>query len=128
MSKIKTFEEACGALGIDPTKPLVDASGMPEKHRKAIEAHSKLVVIAQALNEGWEPNWNDEDEYKYFPWFEVEATEEKPSGVGFSYSRYGHSCAVTSVGSRLCYRTRELALYAGETFADLYKEYLLIGL
>ncbi|KAF0194121.1 MAG: hypothetical protein FD166_3579 [Bacteroidetes bacterium] len=127
MSQIKTFEEACQALGIDPAKPLVDASGMPEKHRKAIEAHAKLVVIAEALNDGWQPDWSDEDQYKYFPWFEVEATEENRAGSGFSYTYYVISFTFTNVGSRLCYATSALARYAGETFADLYREYMLIG-
>lgn len=127
MSQIKTFEEACKALGIDPAKPLVDASGMPEKHRKAIEAHAKLVVIAEALNEGWQPDWSDEDQCKYFPWFEVEATEENRAGSGFSGTGYDLSYAVTDVGSRLCFATSALARYAAETFIDLYTEYMLIG-
>lgn len=125
-SNIKTFEDACKALNIKP-ESLPVVSALPEKHQKALVAHYKLVIIAEALNVGWQPNWNDYNEYKYFPWFEVEATKEKPSGFGFSYSFTFYDVATTGVGSRLCYRTRELARYAGEQFAELYKDYFLIG-
>jgi hypothetical protein len=124
-NKIKSFEDACAALGLDPSKlPIVDA--LPEKHQKAIVANYKLIIVAEALNEGWEPNWNNYSEWKYFPWFEVDASEEVPSGVGFSDSSYGGSASDAALGSRLCYRSSELALYAGEQFNELYKEAFLI--
>jgi len=125
MKKIKTFEGACKALKIKPTLP--DYSAIPEKHRKALLAHYKLIIITQALNEGWEPNWSDINEYKYFPWFEVKATKAKPSGVGFSYSCYGAWRTLTYCGSRLCFKNRELVMYAIEQFKKLYVEYYLIN-
>lgn len=124
-NNIMTFEDACKALNIAPNVP--EVSGLPEKHQKAIIAHYKLVIIAQALNNGWEPNWSNWDEYKYFPWLEVKADESNPSGSGFSYTDYDYSYSDTIVGSRLCFQTRELALYAAKQFEDLYKDYLLIG-
>lgn len=115
---IKTFEEACQALGLDPQAvPVV--TGLPEKHQNAIVAHYKLVIVAEALNEGWQPDWINWSEYKYYPWFEIE-------GDGFSYVTYYDWFTNTGVGSRLCYRTSELALYAAKQFEDLYKAYLII--
>lgn len=125
MKKITSFEEACTALSISPALP--DFSMIPERDQKAMLAHYKLVIIARAMNDGWEPNWNDFSEWKYFPWFEVKASKSKPSGSGFSYSRYGHSNTRTNVGSRLCFKTSDLALQAGEQFEDLYKEYFLLS-
>jgi hypothetical protein len=78
MPKIKTFEGACKALGID-AKKLPDVSMLPADHQDAIIAHYKLVIIAQALNEGWKPDWSDYNQYKYYPWFNVR------SGSGLSY-------------------------------------------
>jgi len=124
MEKIKTFEDACKALKLKTDLP--DVSLLPEKHREAITAHYKLVIIAEALNDGWEPNWNDSNEWKYYAWFEVEADKKNPSGFGFSTTDFGVSFARTGVGSRLCFRTRELALYAAKQFKDLYKQYFLI--
>lgn len=123
MDTIKTFEDACAVLKLDPAA-LPDFSMLPEKHRAALLAHSKLVLIAEALNEGWQPDWQNDDEAKYFPWFDMEKTESNPDGFVLYdvdyYYRYSF------VSSRLCYKTREIATYAAEQFKDLYKDYMLI--
>ncbi|MGE8528473.1 hypothetical protein [Chryseobacterium rhizosphaerae] len=119
--KVKSFEDACQILGIEPNIPQVEM--LPENHQKAIIAHYKLVIIAQALNEGWKPNWDDDDEYKYYPWFDMEGSS---SGSGFSYLGYGHWYSDSYFGSRLCFKSRELARYIGETFVDLYREYFVL--
>ena len=122
MKKIKTFEDACKALGLDPKKSLPDFSGYPEKHAKGMIAHAKLVIIAEALNEGWTPDWTDGNWDKYYPWFEMGS----PSGVGFSCGDYGHWLSGSSVGSRLCFKSSELAKYAGKQFEQLYKDYFVM--
>ena len=120
---IKSFEDACVSLGIQPAVP--DFSNTPEQHRKAFEAHYKLVIIAEALNQGWQPNWSDPHQLKYYPWFEVKANEDNPAGFGFWYTDYDCDLTRTAVGSRLCFKSSELALYAGKQFEDLSKEYFL---
>ena len=119
--KVKSFEDACQLLGIEPNVP--EVSMLPENHQKAIVAHYKLVIIAEAVNEGWKPNWDNWDERKYYPWFDLEGSS---SGAGFSYDDcdvwYSHS----NVGSRLCFKTWELAEHIGKTFIDLYKDYFLL--
>lgn len=78
--RVKSFEDACQVLGISTNVP--EVKGLPRKHQKAIIANYKLIIIAEALNEGWKPNWQDSDEYKYYPWFDM----SNPAGVGYSYS------------------------------------------
>jgi hypothetical protein len=125
MNKIKSFEDACQALGLDPSK-LPEVSMLPEKHQKSITAFYKLITIAEALNEGWQPDWNDHDQYKYFAWFDVEASEEKCSGSGLSFDDLRWLAhAATYVGSRLCFKTHTVAQYFGVTFIDLFVDYLL---
>ena len=57
-------------LGLDPEKVLPDFSSYPESDRLAMEAHSKLVIIAKAANQidndckEWQPDWSNYDEYK----------------------------------------------------------------
>lgn len=81
MKKIKTFEEACKVLSLDPAKILPDVSGFPTQHQAALQAAGKLFIVADALNEGWAPDWNNDDEYKYWPYFDMEKDEENnPSG------------------------------------------------
>lgn len=73
-STIKSFEDACKALGIDATLP--DVSAIAERDGQALIATYKLTIIARALNAGWVPDWNN-NEPKYWPWFDM-------SGSGLS--------------------------------------------
>jgi hypothetical protein len=125
MKEIKTFEDACKKLGIDANN-LPDVSMLPAEHQQAIIAHYKLVIIAQTLNDGWKPNWNNSSEYKYYPWFKIKASKNVPSGSGLSYVDCDDWCTGSGVGSRLCYQSSELAEYAGKTFKKLYEQYFLL--
>ena len=73
MERVKTFEDACRELGED--HPFVRAyngytSNIHEdnKNDTDILAFLKLRIICAALNEGWEPQFT-EDEWRYYPWF-----------------------------------------------------------
>jgi hypothetical protein len=48
------------------------------------------------------------------------------SGSGLSYDVYDYWRAVASVGSRLCFKSRELAEYAGKQFIDIYTDFFII--
>lgn len=119
--RVKSFEDACQVLGISTNVP--EVKGLPRKHQKAIIANYKLIVIAEALNEGWKPNWQDSDEYKYYPWFDM----SNPAGVGYSYTLNAASNTHAHFGSRLCLKNRELAIYFGQTFTDLFNDSLLLN-
>ncbi len=120
--KIQSFEDAARALGLDPTA-LPQVTGLSEKHASAIIANYKLWVIAEALNEGWAPDWNNYDQWKYYPWFDMESYgEQVGSGSGFAFGGYGYVGTISCVGSRLCFKSSELAEYAGKQFLDLYRE------
>lgn len=123
--KVKTFEDACQIVGVDPKK-LPDVSMLPKKDQKSMVAYYMLIIIARALNEGWEPDWSDQSQWKYWAWFEIKATKAKPAGVGFSFSGYDLWRSRTVVGSRLCFKSSELALYAGKQFEKEYKDYILL--
>ena len=116
---IKTFEDACEKLSVDPSK-LPDVSGVLEEFAKPIITVYKLMIIYKAINNGWLPDWNDYSQYKYYPWLSVLS-----SGFGFSRSAYHCTDAGTSVGSRLCTDTSEKAMYIAKQFEDLYKDYFL---
>jgi hypothetical protein len=119
--RVKSFEDACQVLGISTNVP--EVKGLPRKHQKAIIANYKLIIIAEALNEGWKPNWQDSDEYKYYPWFDM----SNPAGVGYSFTTHAASYAHANFGSRLCLKNRELAIYFGQTFTDLFNDSLLLN-
>jgi hypothetical protein len=125
-SKIKTFAAACKALKLDPAKILPDVSGFPKEHREALLAHAQLVIIAQALNQEanngkpWKPNWKSGNWDKYYPWFDMS------SGSGLACHGYVNRTSHSNVGSRLCYISRDLAIYAGKTFIKLYQQYFCL--
>ena len=119
-TKIKTFEAACKALKLDPKKCLPDVKGMPKHHQEATLAHAKLVIITEALNEGWKPNWKNGQWDKWYPWFDLS------SGSGLSLHGAANRGSYSCVGSRLCFKSQDLAEYAGKKFSALYKAYFLI--
>lgn len=111
--RIKTFEDACEAMGIS-----ADADDFEEGTDDEI-AYKKLKVVVLALNEGWTPDWNNSGQYKWAPWFYL----DKP-GFRFCASYCSGTGAYTAGGSRLCFKSDELATYAGKQFLDLYKAWL----
>ena len=107
--KVKSFADACGVIGIDPKSVYLDSDS------KIIVAFKKLIVIIQALNEGWYPNWENENEYKYWNYFRMKG--------GFSYSITYYFNTYTDVPSALCLKSNELAIHAAEIALDEYKDY-----
>ncbi len=112
--RIKTIEDVLKDNGT--TQEEVD------KMFKGAPNHLKYQYIAEllckSLNEGWEADWDNSSEAKYFPWF-------KMSSSGFRFGDCGRWFAVSLVCSRLCLKNRELAEYAGKQFTDLYKKFMI---
>jgi hypothetical protein len=93
-----------------------------EKSCKGLEpdeiAYRMAKLVCKAFNEGWIPDWTNSNEYKYYPWFEMGSS----SGVGFAYGGYVSWYSFSVVGSRLCFKSRDLAEYAGKLFEqEIYK-------
>ncbi len=59
--EIKTFEEACKKLNLDPKTAIPDMSAAQPKHHASLIATAKMHIIAEALNEGWVPDWSNYD-------------------------------------------------------------------
>lgn len=115
--RVKSFEDALEIVGASDDQKILLYYNGHDTSMLASVALAKLSIIAKALNEGWQPDWSDDDQYKYYPWFNKLA-----SARGFSY--YGYDCAYSysGVGSRLVYKTSELAEYAGKQFNQLYND------
>jgi hypothetical protein len=109
---IKSFDDACAALEIDPDAVCNDSDTADEA------AYKKLKIVIAAINQGWIPDWNNSDQRKWWPWFNLS------SGFGFSSAVYHYDLAISSVGSRLCFESSEKAEYAGTQFIELYKAFL----
>lgn len=115
--EIKSYEDACKVLGIQPISENAVAA-FPKEDRKSMLAYHKLTIIARAINGGWKPDWNDRTQYKYYPVFYYE-------NAGLSCANASDAAARTdaSFGSRLCFQTEAMSDYAAATFADLYTDF-----
>lgn len=145
--RVKTFDDACKELGID-------AEAIQQQWQDAgitmldEVAYQKLRIITAALNEGWEPEFK-EDEYRYYPYCilytkaEIEQKDDEWKdeynlqlwlgggysnygaycGLAYAYSDYAWSNATASFSARLAHKTEELAIYSGKQFTELWANY-----
>lgn len=145
--RVKTFDDACKELGID-------AEAIQQQWQDAgitmldEVAYQKLRIITAALNEGWEPEFK-EDEYRYYPYCilytkaEIEQTDDEWKdeynlqlwvgggdsylgaycGLAFAYSSSAWSYAIAHLSARLAHKTEELAIYSGKQFTELWANY-----
>lgn len=120
--RIKTFEDALRELNFDKTDFSFSVMNLSQSEL----AFRKLKLIAKALNEGWEPDFGNFNETKYYPWFTFQEGSNKASGFGFSFDDWTYSYSRTNLGARLCFKTSALAEYAGRQFEDLYRDYFLL--
>ena len=115
--RIKTYEDACIELNL----PLAPERCIEMTKDEA--AYYSLKVITEALNEGWKPDWNNKKQHKWYPWFHI--TSGASAGLAFSLTNTPVSHANANIGSHLCFKTEELAEYAGKQFIELYEQFLL---
>ena len=146
--RIKTFEDACGELGnehplVKSYEKYVNTASWEEAD---VMAYLKLRIITAALNEGWEPTF-DKDERRYYPWFylytqkeydELDEDEKKECRVVgrssnnsdangvlvYALAYYASSDSYSYYGSRLAFKTRELAEYCSKQFIDEWADFL----
>lgn len=83
-------------------------------------AYRLLKLLTKSLNEGWVPDWNNENEAKYYPWFYMGGSR------GFRSYVCGHWISGSGVGSRLAFKSSKLAEYAGTQFIEIYKQFMTI--
>lgn len=144
--RVKCWDDVVRELGYDPVERMLDhcerGDGFDIEPDEI--AYIKLKAIAKVLNEGWEPKFTT-DEYRYFPWFYLytqeqidEMTEDERSrvvlrshnyahaygGVAYAYAVSASSLAYANCGSRLAFKTRELAIYAGQQFVDIWADFV----
>lgn len=133
--RIRTLDDAVAYLGED--NPFVKVYNATKGKDIDILAYTKLRIIAAALNEepeGWRPKYQDKDgnggEYRWYPYFRAvffggSAYSGAIAGLAYAYANYAFSYAFAHFGSRLCYKSEELAEYSGQQFKDIWEEYLL---
>ena len=81
-------------------------------------AYRILHLLAKSLNEGWTPDWSNSGQYKYVPWFDLSS--------GFRFDGDVYWASRSAVGSRLCFKSSEMAEHAGKQFLDVYRKFMVI--
>ena len=133
MERIKTFEDAVVELSNRAMNGDKDAGKLLDEWKisshvgsKDLLAYLKLRIITSALNDGWKPKF-EENERRYYPWFSLKTS------LGGAGASCGLVCTFaddvssgTGYGSRLAFKSKELAEYAGKQFVEIYEEYCLI--
>ena len=91
------------------------------RHLKALAALNKLFSIAQAWNkeDRFVPDFSNENQGKWFPWFRYDMKLEKFVCSSVICSSLGGNAYW---GSRLCFKTYERAEQFGKQFEDLYND------
>lgn len=150
--RVKTFEDACRELGednhfVEQYHAIVDNGNFTSDGHDFI-AYLKLRIIAAALNEGWKPQFT-EDEERWYPWFTLWTEEELSeksdewkadrhiistgdysrdwaAGFAFSTSFDAPSGSGAVFDSRLCFKSEALATYCGQQFIKLWADFNMI--
>ena len=146
IERIKTWDDVVRELCYDPVERLLDHTERGDGFNFEPDeiAYIKLKAIAQVLNEGWTPQFTI-NEYRWFPWFVLYTKEEIDTmneeqrsrvvlrsffyasaygGVACAFAYYDSSYAYTYFGSRLAFKTKELAAYAGKQFIDIWADFV----
>lgn len=149
--RVKTFEDACRELG--NYHLLVLQYKFYEEQMKGnfdemedLTSFLKLRIITAALNEGWEPQFTP-NEKRWYPWFNLYTQEEidrmseeekkevglllwgghasdgSLCGLAYASSLTAWSGSGSHIGSRLAFKSEELADYAGRQFIEIYADF-----
>lgn len=149
--KIETLQDAIRKLGpenalVKEYYAIICSTGQLSED---LLAYLRLRIITAALNGEWKPDFEDIKQKKYWPLFflytqpewENISEEVRKSGVffggnanngaycGFLYesTNSAPSYAYAYIGSQLCYKSAELAKYAGKQFVDIYFDFVIGG-
>lgn len=114
-----SFEDCCADKGYDPKTVIPDLSSYPEELRPALESAARLLIVHHAHKQGKKFDWQDSDQDKHYPYWDMEKDKNNPSG--FRLIGVGCTNAGSGVGSRLCQFTETAAKHIADTFVEDYK-------
>lgn len=147
--RIKTLEDAMEALGAGNrlVEEYIAVRDKLQTDEGDLIAYLKLRIAVAALNEGWEPEFT-ENEKRWYPWqylWTAKELKEKDeewkkerasmpvddyvteyAGFAFAISHSAPSRTSAPFGSRLCLKNSELATYCGKQFINLLADFKLL--
>lgn len=112
-----TYEEVCKRLKQGLVTDEDFNEDLDKNTIKKLIAFAKIKQLEEYFNENWKPNWNDINEYKYYPYFKYNSG----GGVGFNCSSY---CCNSFFGQPGIYKTIKISDFIGKYFINIYKDLL----
>ena len=94
------------------------------RHVDALIALNELFTIAEAWNkaDGFVPDFSDNDQQKYFPWFVYDKDVARFVPCVSMPSAYISAL----LGARLCFKTEERSMQFAQRFAGLFNKFLMM--
>ncbi len=122
-SKIKTVKAALKKMGTSMEAIQAMFAGIPDAARRAHAINTYVLeTVIEAINEGWQADWSNTNEWKYYPWWRIEAGKVS-SAVGLSYDGCGNSVTRAHVGARLVFQSVDRVKHMVQYFKPLYEAY-----
>jgi hypothetical protein len=117
--RILTFEDVLKEMKVDPKEFIKSLQNLTSDE----VAYKRLKLIIAAFNEGWTPDWTNGQWDKFVAYFTIGGS----SGVGFSCIGFGDWRSYSDVGSRLVFKSADLAKHVGKLFIDDFRDFLIIN-
>jgi hypothetical protein len=114
LQKVKNFSDILKISG-KTLKTLLPYQNPKNPTEIKTNAFIKIKLIEEVLNQGWIPNWENNYEYKYYPYFILKNKNWTPDSVYFFEVCSG------AVGF---YQNKEISDFVGKTFLKEYIEFL----
>lgn len=94
------------------------------RHVDALIALNELFTIAEAWNkaDGFVPDFSNNDQQKYFPWFVYDKDVARFVPCVSMPSAYISAL----LGARLCFKTEERSMQFAQRFAGLFNKFLML--
>jgi hypothetical protein len=115
--RVKTYEDACFELGLDPEEELPYPNPVNDRQVRA-NGRAEADIIADALCEAWVPDHTNQSQPKY----EVRAVMQA-SGRGFAFSVTDNWFTYSGVGARQ-FPNSKIAEYFFTQFINIHEKYL----
>ena len=142
MERIKTFEDAVVELSNRAMNGDKDAGKLLDEWKiiissansKDLLAYLKLRIITYILNEGWKPEFEEVIEPRCYPWFSLQTSRvvgrggnhvDAVCGLFYAYKVNASMYSLSSHGSWLAFKSKELAEYAGKQFIEIYEDWFI---
>lgn len=117
IERLFNFEDVCREAGCHPGDYELKSDMTADEKNDLY--YQKMRLIYKMFNGDWIPDFSNEDQPKYYPWFEYK------KGTGFVLLNVSNFYDFTIVGSRLCSHSEKIVRHVCKHFLKEYNDYLL---